>query len=127
MLTSKRELRFLAIPGQEVRVVAKFEDAKVDLHLARIRRDRRGGSAVEMESIHLGEVERRQDVAIDDEDRLLGPLEVWRDRQRSPAGVTSRSVGRTAPRACDRRRRYASISSAQVAGDDRDVAKAKPG
>ena len=77
-----------------------------------------------MERVHLGVVERRQDVAVDDEHRLRGTFE-----QRQAAGGPQR---RRLAAVVDPRAELAAVAAegldqlGQVAGDDRDVAEAEP-
>ena len=75
MLTWNEYSGFSAISRQDVRVVAELEHSEVDLHLAGVRGDggRRVAAAVEL--VHRPVVQSREDVAVDDQHRLGGPLQ----------------------------------------------------
>ena len=66
----KRILWLFLISCQDVRIVAEDQHAEIDLHLARIRGDRRGRVALAMKGEHLAVVEGRQNIAIDHEHRI---------------------------------------------------------
>ena len=105
-------------------VVAEFEHAEVDLHLARVRRDRRRRAALAVESIHRRIIERGEYVAVNDEHGFIRAVE-----QRQAAGRPERSglaaVGQPSPELLARpAERLDQLG--QVAGDDRHVTKPAP-
>ena len=124
MLTWNEIFGLFAIAGQDVRIVAELEDAEIDLDLARIRRDRRGRRPGAVERVHRAVVEGRENVAVDDEDRLAG-RSIRVSPPAVPSGVTLAAVRQ--PRA-----ELPAVAAerldqlGQIAGDDRDVVEPEP-